>query len=84
MSKSIEACIKGTDARPVIEEMEKKLFHPQTWKPIRIDIMLVRQMFTTSLELKEPNLVVDVSDITFIQNSLIDHLERICIKENGD
>lgn len=41
-------------------------------------------MFLTSLELKEPNLVIEVNDIVFIQNTLLDHLDRICIKEHED
>jgi len=98
LSKSIESCLKGTEANdkdiknedaifsanPQINEIARKLFLSQAWKPLRFDILLIRQMFLTSLELKEPNLVVEVNDIVFIQNTLLDHLDRICIKEHED
>lgn len=45
---------------------------------------MVRQMFITSLDLKDPNLTVEIGDIINIQNQLIDQSDRIQIKDHED
>lgn len=40
-------------------------------------------MFITSLETKDPNLVVDVGSIIFVQNKLIEHSDKILLRDGG-
>jgi len=41
-------------------------------------------MFITSLDIKDPNLTVDIGDIIYIQNQLIDQADRIYIKDHEE
>ena len=61
------------------EEIAKVLFYQPGFSPLDLDFLLVKQLFTTSLELSDPIMSATVSDIIYIVNTLVDQKSKIAI-----
>jgi hypothetical protein len=46
--------------------------------------MLLRQMFVTSIQLVEPNLTIEVSNLINVYNELLEHADVICLGIHED
>lgn len=61
------------------EEIAKGLFYQPSYKPLDLDFLLVRQLFSTSLDIADPVMSATVSDIIYIYNELVEKKTRIAI-----
>lgn len=61
------------------EEIAKGLFYQPSYKPLDLDFLLVKQLFSTSLDVADPIMSATVSDIIYIYNELVEKKTRVAI-----
>ena len=66
------------------EEIAKGLFYQPSYKPLDLDFLLVRQLFSTSLDVADPVMSATVSDIIYIYNELVEKKGAITDGKHGD
>ena len=83
-NKKVDLKTKTFSNLTEINEIAHKIFFTQSWKPLRLDLLLLKQLFISSHEIKDPILTISVGDIISTQNSLIDFHDRIMIKDHDE